>query len=358
MSTTVLLLTGNKSDAQILYTDVDPDTAIIGYASYDLDLNNDGIDDIDIEAGNDLWYNFIEIWEFGDGSVMVTNTWSELPLALDDGAHITDDGNFEKSPPALIMASVFDYYGEIAPGFGNWLDAADKYLGVRVQIDTNYYYGWIRLSTSVQHDEPHTITTELKDYAIQLTPNTPIHAGDIDGCYTPIPVGTAGITSSSAKLKWGAVGGAEYYQVSYQAIIEPFWHNATVPAAKTFKKINGLLCDMPYNWKVRAYCSDGSVTEFSPTQNFTTAGCRLDDAATDDETAEMYTYTNQVHIDLNGDIPAVSKFELYGMDGKLVFAAALTNATNVFTLDIPNGIYIGRVFLNNTIAEDKLIITR
>src|SRR5690606_15925474 len=41
---------GHAADAQILYTDVDPDETFSGNTTYNLDLNNDGTTDFGIQA--------------------------------------------------------------------------------------------------------------------------------------------------------------------------------------------------------------------------------------------------------------------------------------------------------------------
>lgn len=169
------LLVPHIGHTQILYTDIDPDSVAGAYDYVHLDIDQDGTNDFMLNGFNALWYNGIAIYysDFGD-SVMGTAAFSSWIQALSAGDSIGPDQGFGLH---TFMASVFDYYGSIIPK-GEWVNAADNYIGVRKIVATDTMYGWIRLATEILVDPPHTVTYTIKDFAIQMTPNTAILAGD------------------------------------------------------------------------------------------------------------------------------------------------------------------------------------
>ncbi|MFI5135519.1 MAG: hypothetical protein ACHQD9_06675, partial [Chitinophagales bacterium] len=77
---------------------------------------------------------------------------------------------FERLGGCNTSSSTFNLNVE---SFGNWKNANDKFLGVRVLKDNHYYYGWVRLSVGA-----HSFT--VKDYALNLTADSAILAGQVD----------------------------------------------------------------------------------------------------------------------------------------------------------------------------------
>ncbi|HYV90827.1 MAG TPA: LamG-like jellyroll fold domain-containing protein [Chitinophagales bacterium] len=95
--------------------------------------------------------------------------------------------------------------------------------------------------------------------------------GIIDECPIPTIFSVVNITSTSAKLKWNAVAGAEKYKLRYKVagtndwiIKNPVGHSKT---------INGLLPNTAYKWQVKTNCKVDSphvVSDWSAKQDFTT----------------------------------------------------------------------------------------
>lgn len=346
----------DTASAQIVYTDVDPDINGDAYFNIYVDLDNNGVDDFRFTGGHGLWYNWIDVFELTTSAeVMGAYPYESWVGVLNEGHPITASGPFDNIHP---MASVFDYYGIIIP-VGDWLDATEKFVGVRILIDGNTHYGWVRLTTHIELEEPHAITFILHDYAIQMSPNTPLHAGDMDECIVPIPTGTSGITATKAKAKWGMVGGAEHFELRYKMTTAPDWNMINVPAAKTFKKLTGLNCSSEYEWQVRAVCDDGSETDYTASQLFNTAACRLDGSdPIETADAEIYTYSNQIYIDIFTDITTPAVFELFNMQGQRIMSESINENTVVISANVPDGIYIGTVHMNGTVISKKVVISR
>lgn len=155
----------SHSNAQIAYTDINPDTIIAASAaeqikSYFLDLNNNGS------------YEF-ELRHFNPGPGLES-------VELQSNSNGFQEVLINASGHAMVK-SLTD---NIAPGSGNWgldqfgiLDdpwytSGDKYFGMRFKIDAQWHYGWTRISIATDR-----LSFTVKDYAYQQTPGVSINAG-------------------------------------------------------------------------------------------------------------------------------------------------------------------------------------
>ncbi|GAB5417762.1 MAG: hypothetical protein Crog4KO_24890 [Crocinitomicaceae bacterium] len=168
------------ANAQIVYTDVDPDFMHPGdEIGFGLDMDNDGNFDFIIASGD-------SIFQTSSGSVRVRNTVvagygsqaannaiaGEMPsnynyaLALDMGAMIDNTLNW------ISATNTMAYNVDSAnPYAENWNGVTDKYLGLRFNSGGNDYYGWARMDVTADAD-----VWTLKDYAYQAG-QTGIEAG-------------------------------------------------------------------------------------------------------------------------------------------------------------------------------------
>ena len=192
-----------SANAQIVYTDVIPDTTVSATTGfYNLDLNNDGIADFKIlrtyafscAAGNCSGYldNGVKITPFNLNEV--ADSVNVYPFALNSGADVKNSGyNW-----ASAASQTLEYYhtgrnrggrfGACTPcgtstSTGNWKGAIDKYLGLRFTVGSNLYYGWARLNVSSTG-----ASFTIKDYAYNTVPDQNIIAGSITVSTLPLPV--------------------------------------------------------------------------------------------------------------------------------------------------------------------------
>ncbi len=190
MSSAFLAVHSN-ANAQIIYTDVNPDF-VSSNGSYYLDLNNDGIVDFNLNASMSASYSYYpgQFWSShyeislsiqGIGYNKVKNDLLQFPLALNAGdtiiPSISQLGNgqilyhhqhselFSIGPFGTNVSYSFD---SIA---GNWTNQNDRYLGLKINVGGNNYYGWARLVI-----DGYQVT--LKDYACFIFPDYPIIAGE------------------------------------------------------------------------------------------------------------------------------------------------------------------------------------
>ena len=180
------MLFSASANAQIVYTDVTPDqvisaTTIPSTEDYNIDLNNDGINDYKISCSRSggicplapssrLYINFISDSALNSNAV-VTGTSITYPLAM----------NFNDSISSGLSFSSFGYLRRNTSGgpctgtFGVWSYSIDRYLGLKLIVGGNTYYGWARMQIDVVTGIP---SCTIKDYAYNSIPNQPILAGD------------------------------------------------------------------------------------------------------------------------------------------------------------------------------------
>ena len=159
--------------AQIVYTDVDPDSTISapstpGLARYEIDLNNDNT--IDFYLKHFRQPNNIINTEFytmiaQEGEVLVDG--NDAPFALDDNDSIYNNRSqwVNKAGSSTSSALFMNV---------NWVGKEDKFVGLRFKLSGQWHYGWIRLSVPAD-----TSSIIVKDYAYNAIANEPIVTGQV-----------------------------------------------------------------------------------------------------------------------------------------------------------------------------------
>jgi hypothetical protein len=179
------LVGATGANAQIVYTDVNPDFAHPGNEiGYGLDLNNDANFDFALfsadtlfASGNRLRYTVVAPY----GTAAASNAIAgEAPggydyaLALNSGQMIDNTLNWIAATNTMAYnVNTANPYNE------NWNGVTDKYLGLKFVVAGNTHYGWARLDVLAIAD----IWT-LKDYAFNASPNTGLTAGQMTGVST------------------------------------------------------------------------------------------------------------------------------------------------------------------------------
>lgn len=169
-----IALMSSQADAQIIYTDINPDsTATLSGTSFNLDLDNGGVVDftfnLTIGTGSSTSQG-VGVSAAGTNAVAGSTIGSyTYPLALNNGDTIKSTLQFNVGS-SQSMAS---YFGS-GYSFGNWLGVADKYIGLQFYIGTQLHYGWARLDVTATANQ-----FTIKDYAYNATPNEYIIAGEM-----------------------------------------------------------------------------------------------------------------------------------------------------------------------------------
>lgn len=177
-------------NAQIQYTDVNPDQVIdVNNSPYNLDFNSDAVNDLSLqvvqisETGSTFKYSgFSANVELGANGVVAGGSSGTIPLALNNGDVISPSALFDSTGSEILgglvnytsISGSSSYNGIIS--YGNFLGQTDKFLGVKFDITGNTHYGWVRLDVAA---DATTIT--VKDYAYNTVANDSIKAGQTVG---------------------------------------------------------------------------------------------------------------------------------------------------------------------------------
>lgn len=200
---TALLFTAS-ANAQIVYTDVNPDIidTCTAYYSYNykvdsIDLNNDGIFDLKIlvfaapsgqQSNPPPHLGYARVSPL-NGSAIKTDS-SGYPLSMNMNDVIDTNGNWmTTADQTLIFRSSHNAGGIVN---GNWLSAADMYLGLKIISGIQNNYCWVRLNASVTAAFSFAFASlRIKDFAYNSISNQPILAGETG-------TGTTGIDGNSS----------------------------------------------------------------------------------------------------------------------------------------------------------------
>ncbi len=185
-----LLSVTHFADAQIIHHQIPDTTFSENQTGLSFDLNNDGITDytfflLKSDSGSHINHQV-------DG--FASNVNNEIagsigagsyvyPLAMQKGEIIGGDAEWH------AYGSMFWVFGQqYSSGagtpvqLGNWLGATDKYAGLRLDVDGQKYYGWLRMDV-----DSFASQFTIKEYAYQSIPDSFILAGDTDLIISGIP---------------------------------------------------------------------------------------------------------------------------------------------------------------------------
>ncbi|MBP9083558.1 MAG: T9SS type A sorting domain-containing protein [Bacteroidia bacterium] len=297
LSTLIILamLFSASANAQIIYTDVNPDSTItcLGSActkSYNVDLNNDGVSDYSISSvrngnicqhGGLVYRSSVSVSALNTNAVVAV-TSTTYPLAMSFNNVISSGLSLSAS------GFVFNkYWGNCGTGTLNlWPNSVDRYLGLKLIVGTNTYYGWARMQV-VFGSQP---TFTIKDYAYNTIPNQPIRAGETS-CATP----TVYLTQSGSltfcngdSVTLTANGTGYQYQ----------WKRNNVNIAGATAKTYTAKTDGIYKCKVTNSC--GSKGSGSRT---VTVPCRTTDDNVVEIGEQLSVYPNPAFDQLNLEFP-------------------------------------------------------
>ena len=152
--------------AQIIYTDISPDTTISATTdqqllSYLLDIDNDGNHEFEFrhfnpEPGEEAVELHGEIIGNKEVVVNVNNHSRLINQGESIGPNTTSWGN--------DMFGILDTF---------WYGEGDKYFGFRFKRNSQWHYAWARI-----HIPADRLSFTVKDYAFDQTPGAAINAGE------------------------------------------------------------------------------------------------------------------------------------------------------------------------------------
>ena len=181
----IALATTMKSEAQVVYHDISPDTvANATHSSYGLDFNNDGIIDITLvrRAGGP----YTSFYTKGNGQTTQINNYTRI-----SNLSLGDTISSSKSFGYWTLGKIKITGGTVNTNYA-WLGGeTDKYIGVNFTISSVNYYGWIRVSLAADFS-----VLTIKDYAYESSPRALIKVGAVSS--VPAVTGVIGIDGGNA----------------------------------------------------------------------------------------------------------------------------------------------------------------
>ncbi len=181
------------ASAEIIYTDINPDSVMNAHWNYDtlqLDLNQDDVTDYYLYASSwsiGTWINhhYYDIkCSPANNNYMVTNPSSMFPLVLSNANTISSKNNWGtysslasakfESDCCGNFTSLTNYYPVRSDG--NFIGVTDAYIGLKFEINGAFHYGWILVDVSQYADK-----LTVKSYAYNNIAGEEINAGETVG---------------------------------------------------------------------------------------------------------------------------------------------------------------------------------
>lgn len=386
-------LLGTEATAAIVYTDVSPDFNGGTTSTYMLDLNNDSINDFQIfgvsssssSSSSTLAKLFISPLTSGNAALGSYGTfYFGYPYALNSNDNI---GPSASGSWLTNSYQSMNYTGD----YGNWIGVTDKYIGLKIVVGGNTYYGWCRMDVSADGS-----TWVVKDYAYENTPNTPIAAGDMG---SPVVVKAGGVSNISGMDVGNALDGTDL-EISFDAAAD----ETTVDTYRVLavKSTNAAGFDLATAQAVPSsnyltISPNGSATY---TQSFAATGTDVDgDAITNNQPykifvlsiadgtnatadslsgpsaeislindmslnesgnldVQLYGYEKTIVADLNNLASPQAELTILNLDGKIIYSETLSSGSryNIQLDDQSVGIYIAVLKANETTLTRKVML--
>ena len=381
------LVIQNQTEAQTIYTDLDPDVTLTSTGdpvSMDFDVNDDGITDFIFNAsfstssgsGAENYYHISILGQNGarlaytnestvfytwGGSYVAMSKNENMVIPFDLGDGIGASHNFINDAKLFNMEC---FEGTTSSLFYCWnrgpANNDTTYIGFRLKSGATKYYGWMRLfvdDVPSYYFSPTSVT--VLDYAFNATPNATVFAGLLSECLPPDPIGTGAVTMSTAKAGWHSADDVNHYELQYRPIGALVWSTKLVPAIKTNVKLTGLTCSTPYEWQIRTICTDGSASDYSAMQNFMTNSCRsADEFDIDAESITIYSNNNLLYVNIDEAIYEEPILTVYNNLGQIVLETSIANQENVFEINVTSGMYMVNMISGNTHVSKAIMIQR
>lgn len=189
----LLAVASPESQAQIVYTDVDPDESISAGGSISIDMDNSS--SVEIMIGQSSFTSTTDgtLYRFAsnymnmapgvgiEGGSVTASAWSttlNLARAKSAGDLIGSSAAFASSGGPRLKGGVIKSWqrpsSTTVTQYGSLPNTGPKnFIGIKFEIAGEIHYGWARVTFSSDCD-----SVTLHDYAYEATPNTPIIAGD------------------------------------------------------------------------------------------------------------------------------------------------------------------------------------
>ena len=376
----------NSGFSQIVYTDIEPDTILIGsQSSKYLDIDGDNINDFALfhDTVFTAWPNdsgmVNGIAHFNGNEILCVIDGHMYPNSLyynytvDIGAQVW--ANYENNVPLFVYAMVNGEYQ-------NWgyfqKMTTDRFIGIKMNNGAGTFFGWIRI-----YIHPSGSYLVCRDFAYNSLPNAEIYAGE--GIPTGKTNNVVAIDDSDfgdgrdIKLTFSKAEN-EFTVFQYRAFVVKAEDTSTFDIVKALAVPVGNCLGIPpngsdrnLNLKENSKDIDGDLivqnTEYVLFVVSCPRGTRAEDyqiSSSDpfvllntigineaDNLSEYYFYSNNSCY-LNGNSNGVD-FVIYDLSGKIVAKYAEVKDSRGIS-GLTKGIYIMAIHDKGTIRQAKFII--
>jgi hypothetical protein len=168
-----------NSQSHIVFTPANIYLGGLGENELQLDLNNDGVDDITLTKFNSVYVQSTQAFFFEGGNLVAEPTGGNAAIfpPLHKGKPIGSSADFHSSKVKLAWGRDVGHSGHSGYSTGGpWAKSSpDSYLGVRFLINGETHYGWIRMTVTIYAFQ---VSARITGYAYDTVANEVIHAGD------------------------------------------------------------------------------------------------------------------------------------------------------------------------------------
>jgi hypothetical protein len=167
-----LMALSPAAEATIVYTPVN--IQILGNTFVAVDLNNDGIPDMQIGYSIGGYSGRLQAAPYPGNSLRQANNYNNpgYAAAIFFGVPIGPGGVFKGYDNFRMATCVAK--SNVSGCAGPWNNVGARYLGVRFKIGTDTHYGWVRVDVTTVG---LGFNMTLSGYAYETDPGTPIDAG-------------------------------------------------------------------------------------------------------------------------------------------------------------------------------------
>ena len=366
----IVLAANNEGNAQVVYNDFQDIVINSGgrysYNSYPLDLNSDGITDFQLNIGT-YYTTYFSINASVSGNALQNST--VYPTWTVGKLNFNDEIGHNHSIGASYMGSIT--YGSFRGG------VTDKYVGVRFNVNSVTYYGWMRLDVKADFSQ-----IVIKDFAYESSPNALIKAGATSSVPPVVALfafdgGNAG-DASDIHVSFTKAGNETNIN-NYRIFVAPANSGFNLDTAQNYI-ITGRYFDVAkagvyFNLTLPSTMSDVYGNSIVPGTAYKVFAVSVANAGYDDgfaasnssvktvitaveETSDLtsnITYFNNTLL-LN-NMPAEGTVEMYSVSGLKVYNSNVSVGDNKYNVATSNtGIYLVKVLLSDRVITRKIFV--
>lgn len=141
-------------------------------------------------------------------------------------------------------------------------EKGDNFRDPFERVDVDAAYGTYTITIS----HKGTLTNGSQNFSLVITGISPepVECGAV----VPDGLSIGNLGHDKATLLWNAIPGASY-EIAFKEVSSATWIEFTT--STNFYEVNGLSPETSYEFKVKSICPNGSESDFSPTETFTTS---------------------------------------------------------------------------------------